>query len=214
AFFANEVLRALADDLSLTAAALRAALDEGVLLPSARIRQFYRRLAWTFTAELSSFERKQYASLSHEPNKAMNLNSYIGLMGGTYRNEATTAGTVLVPTPPGLSDHVVPDSDFVLTLDADSVLLPEYCVRLVYLLKQPQNERVAVIQTPYSAFPGSATRLERIAGATTDLQHLIHQGMTHYDATFWVGANAILRKCALEDIVQVDKVNGWEIRRY
>ena len=27
-------------------------------------------------------------SLSHEPNKAMNLNSYIGLMGGSYREVA------------------------------------------------------------------------------------------------------------------------------
>ena len=52
--------------------------------------------------------------------------------------------------------------------------------------------------------PGSATRIERIAGATTDLQHIVHQGMTHYDATFWVGANAVLRKRALDDIVEID----------
>ena len=36
----------------------------------------------------------------------------------------------------------------------------------------------AVAQTPYSAYPGAATRLERIAGATTDLQHIVHQGLT------------------------------------
>src|SRR3712207_7159737 len=52
------------------------------------------------------------------------------------------------------------------------------------------HSRVAVAQTPYSSFPGSATRLERISGAWTDLQHIVHQGMTQYDATFWVGANA------------------------
>jgi EAL domain-containing protein (putative c-di-GMP-specific phosphodiesterase class I) len=38
--------------------------------------------------------------------------------------------------------------------------------------------------------------------------------MTHYDATFWVGANAILRKRALDDICEVDYVGDWEIRRY
>ena len=38
--------------------------------------------------------------------------------------------------------------------------------------------------------------------------------MTHYDATFWVGANAILRKRALEDIVEIDYEGDWEIRRY
>src|SRR3712207_4237577 len=76
------------------------------------------------------------------------------------------------------------------------------------------HSRVAVAQTPYSSFPGSATRLERISGAWTDLQHIVHQGMTQYDATFWVGANAVLRKKALDDIVEVDYDGDFEIRRY
>ena len=54
-------------------------------MPRKRMLQLYRRLAWTFRAELTWFERKLYASLSHEANKAMNLNSYIGLMGRTLR---------------------------------------------------------------------------------------------------------------------------------
>ena len=70
------------------------------------------------------------------------------------------------------SDLDVPDPDYVLTLDADSIVLPEYCLRLVYLMEQSQHARVAVAQTPYSAYPGSATRLERIAGASTDLQYI------------------------------------------
>jgi cellulose synthase (UDP-forming) len=41
---------------------------------------------------------------------------------------------------------------------------------------QSAHSRVAVAQTPYSSFPGSATRLERISGASTDLQHIVHQG--------------------------------------
>ena len=48
---------------------------------------------------MTSFERKQYVSLSHEPNKAMNLNSYIGLMGGTYREVQTVGGTRARPGP-------------------------------------------------------------------------------------------------------------------
>jgi hypothetical protein len=102
----------------------------------------------------------------------------------------------------------------VLTLDADSVLLPEYCLRLVHLMEQPENDRVAVTQTPYSAYPGSATRLERLAGATTDIQHILHQGMTYYDATFWVGANAVLRKRALDDIVETEHDGKRVVRRY
>ncbi len=174
----------------------------------------YRRLAWTFRAELDSFERKRYRSLSHEPNKAMNLNSYIGLMGGCYRDRPTPAGRMLAMA--GLDDAnlVVPDADYVLTLDADSVILPEYALRMVYLLEQRQHARVGVAQTPYSAFPGAATRIERIAGATTDLQHIVHQGMTFYGASFWVGANAVLRKAALDDVAETDYVGGWPIRRY
>ena len=92
--------------------------------------------------------------------------------------------------------------------------MPEYCLRLVHLLEQEQHQKVAVAQSPYSAFPGAATRLERIAGATTDLQHIIHQGMTYNNATFWVGANAILRKSALADIEEIEYKGPFKIYRY
>jgi cellulose synthase (UDP-forming) len=214
-FFAEQVLRELARELSLTADALSAACDEDTQLPAERVHQLYRRLAWTFDAELDVFERKKYASLSKEANKAMNLNSYIGLMGGTYRTQQTPDGPILVPVvDPRDGDLTIPDSDFLLTLDADSILLRDYCLRLVYFLQQPDNARVAVTQTPYSSFRGAATRIERLAGATTDIQHILHQGMTHYGATFWVGANAVIRKQALDDIVETEWVGGFPIRRY
>lgn len=56
--------------------------------------------------------------------------------------------------------------------------------------------------------------MERIAGATTDLQHIIHQEMTYHGASFWVGANAILRKVALDDIAESEYVGGFQIHRY
>ena len=37
-----------------------------------------------------------------------------------------------------------------LTLDADSVLLREYCLRLTYHLELPGNERIAVIACGYA----------------------------------------------------------------
>ena len=54
-------------------------------------------------------------------------------------------------------------------------------------MEQPEYARVAVAQTPYSAFPNAPGRLERTAGATTDIQYLVHQGFTYFGATFWVG---------------------------
>lgn len=213
AFLCDQIIRRLAADLRETAQALRTAAGDGATLSRSHVQHLYRRLDWIFTARLTSFERKRYASLSHEPNKATNLNSYIGLMGGRFRDVSTPAGRALVPAEHD-ADLVVADPDYVLTLDADSVLLPEYCLRMVHELEQGQHRDVAVAQTPYSAFPGPATRLERIAGATTDLQHIIHQGLTYYDATFWVGANALLRKRALDELCETDHVGNFEIRRY
>jgi cellulose synthase/poly-beta-1,6-N-acetylglucosamine synthase-like glycosyltransferase len=214
-FFVEQVLRALAGEYRLIADALSVAADEESTPTRERMHELHQRLVWTFTTELTTFERKLYVSLSHEANKAMNLNAYISLMGGAYRRESTPDGFVLRPIDnPGHRDVIVPDSEYLLTLDADSILLRDYCLRLVYLLEQPDNARVAVTQTPYSSFRGAATRIERLAGATTDLQHILHQGMSHFGATFWVGANAVIRKRALEDIVETEMVGGFEIRRY
>lgn len=214
-FFADQVMHSLADDLTAAADEMEQLRDGGAQYSEERLLQLANRLVWIFGAKLNLFERKRYLSLSHEPNKAMNLNSYLGLMGGKYREEQTAEGIVLFPT----DEHheaslVVPDTDYVLTLDADSILLREYCSRLVYFLEQPQNVNVAVVQTPYSSFRGAPSRLERLSGATTDIQHILHQGMSYYDAAFWVGANAVIRKSALADIVETEHIAGFEVRRF
>jgi cellulose synthase/poly-beta-1,6-N-acetylglucosamine synthase-like glycosyltransferase/peptidoglycan/xylan/chitin deacetylase (PgdA/CDA1 family) len=174
----------------------------------------YRRLARRFDVTLRSFERKRYANLSHEPNKAMNLNSYLGLMGGCFEEHREHGRLILRPAPPATARLAIPDSEYVLILDADSILHPEYTVRLAYRLGRPDHRRVAVIQTPYSAFPGAGSALERVAGATTDMQYQIHQGFTHYHATFWVGANAMVRMRALREIAQTRQERGFTIRTF
>jgi len=178
------------------------------------LRREYARLASLFDVELTSFERKRYANLSHAPNKAMNLNSYISLLGGTFTDIQREDGTHLAPTARESATFTVPWADFVLTLDADSFLDPSYTLRLVHVMQQPQHARTAVIQTPYSAVPHPPRLLERIAGATTDMQYLIHQGFTACGATFWVGANALLRKVALDDIVTTKIERGYVVRLY
>jgi EAL domain-containing protein (putative c-di-GMP-specific phosphodiesterase class I)/cellulose synthase/poly-beta-1,6-N-acetylglucosamine synthase-like glycosyltransferase len=213
-FFVENILHPLAAELGQISGALNKGADEQVALPVPRMNQLYRRLCAIFDCQITSFERKKYVSLSHEPNKAMNLNSYIGLMGGAYQEVSTPMGVALVTAGPNRADLVVPNPDYVLTLDADSVLLPEYALRLVHLLEQGAYAQHAVAQTPYSAYPGSATRVERISGATTDIQYIVHQGMTHYGATFWVGANAVLRKKALDQICETSYEGDWEIKRY
>ena len=214
-FFAVDVLERIATDLRMTGNALRsAAVDPDALLTSSRVRQLHLRLVNIFQAEISYFERKRFASLSHEPNKAMNLNSYISLMGQRFSRIPSARGPVLKPTSGHAADLAIPDSDYLLTLDADSVLLPEYCLRLVYHMEQEGNERIAVAQTPYISFPGPPAAIERIAGATTDIQHIVHQGMQRHEAAFWVGANAVIRKSALMELEERENENGFEVKRY
>jgi cellulose synthase (UDP-forming) len=174
----------------------------------------YGHLAGLFEVELTSFERKQYSNLSWASNKAMNLNSYIGLIAKRFNRVVGEQGTYLLPAAAEAADLAVPDASYIVTLDADSLLAPDYVRRLVQIMVTPGNERVAVVQTPYTAVPSPKGLLERIAGATTDLQYIVHQGFTQAGATYWVGANAVLRKKALDDIVTHGWERGFRIAKY
>src|SRR3984957_11696325 len=149
-FFAKEIVLRLAGSLREVHAALTESAAEGVVLHPQMFLRLYRRLAGAFSPRITSFERKRYVSLSHEPNKAMNLNSYMGLMGHTYREVQTAGGVALAPALPGEGFEVT-DPDYVVTLDAASGLLPEYCLRLVHLLEPQQHQATAIAQTPYSS---------------------------------------------------------------
>ncbi|MBW3558028.1 MAG: glycosyl transferase [Actinobacteria bacterium] len=215
AVFVEQVLRTPARDLGALARRLDAVARGGFEAPSeAELRRHYRRLLALFDVQCSAFERKRFVNLSHAPNKAMNLNSYIGLMGRRWRETPAADGLHLCPVEDGPADVVAPAATYLITLDADSLLLPDYALRLVEVMERPQNSRTAVVQTPYSAVPEAPGILERIAGATTDLQYIIHQGFTAYGATFWVGANALLRAAALDDLCVEEEERGFTVRRY
>jgi hypothetical protein len=208
--FVERVLRGAAREHRAEAARLRSA----VAVPRGQLHLGYRSLVARFAVEFAGFERKAYVNLSHEPNKAMNLNSYLGLLGGAWREVAHPDGLHLVPAADDGADLVVREAAYVLTLDADSVLVPSYAARLVECLERPGHERVAVVQTPYSAFPGAPGALERMAGATTDMQFIVHQGFTRHGATFWVGANALIRWRALAELARHETERGHTVVRF
>src|SRR6185312_4384999 len=56
--------------------------------------------------------------------------------------------------------------------------------------------------------------LEHLAGATTDIQYFLHQGFTHFNGTYWVGANALIRRQALDDIAVQRTERGFPITIY
>jgi cellulose synthase/poly-beta-1,6-N-acetylglucosamine synthase-like glycosyltransferase len=213
-FFAELVFGRCARAHRGLAASFAARLAKGDPADAAELRSELEALAARFRVEITSFERKRFVNLPHAPNKAMNLNAYIGLLGGRWREVRREDGLHLVPGTGEAADLVVPDAEHLITLDADSLLDPSYALRLAHFLMQPCNERVAVVQTPYSAFPGASQPLEHVAGATTDLQYVAHQGFTRWGATYWVGANAMLRKRALLEIRQVEFERGHPVARF
>jgi cellulose synthase (UDP-forming) len=208
-FFVERILRAPAHSHRSRARALT-----GQDPASIDLLLEYRRLATLFKVEVTSFERKRYVNLSHEANKAMNLNSYIALMGNNFREIASPDGHILEETTEARATLRVPKADFIVVLDADSLILPEYLLRLIHFMTQPGNERVAVVQTPYASVPGAATMIERVAGATTDVQLMSHQGTTQYGAGSWVGASALVRRVALDDIRFTQKERGYPISSF
>ncbi len=174
----------------------------------------YRRLATLYKVELTSFERKIYANLSHEPNKAMNLNSYISLMGKSFKEVESPDGPALEQTDNANAMLRVPGADYIVILDADSLILSEYSLRLIHFMTQPDNERVAVVQTPYASVPDAKSMIERVAGATTDVQLMSHQGTTLFGAGSWVGASALVRSKALDDIVFTQEERGYPVSSF
>lgn len=207
-FFLKSILLAPAQAHSDRAQALRDRMAAGDLPDVAWIERQYSRLASLFNVRFSHFERKKYANLSHEANKAMNLNSYISVMGKSWKEEAHGPSLALAPCAESDADFTPAGADYVCTLDADSMVLSDYMIRLIHILEAPGNERVAISQTPYSAFPDCPAGLERTTSALGDVQFMTHQGSTWWNATSWVGASAMLRRTALEDIKETRLEDG------
>ncbi len=88
----DKVFRPISSGLRQRALKLTNMLNSQSTFELEQIQREYYRLSCLFTVEFTSFERKRYVNLSHEPNKAMNLNSYIGLMGEEYSKELGSDG--------------------------------------------------------------------------------------------------------------------------
>jgi len=193
---------------------LKVANEKSVRDKETYLENEYCRLSRLFHVDISSFERKRYTNLPHEANKIMNLNSYIGLMGCGYREEKHADELHLIPAHKYNADSYIPDAEFIITLDVGSVLLPDYALRLVSKMQKPGNERLAVVQTPQSTFPVAKKGLECIAAASIDIQNLMQQGFNCYNAAFWIGTNALIRKAALKDIVIVEDERGFDVKKF
>jgi cellulose synthase (UDP-forming) len=212
AFFVSHILREPAQAHRTRAQDLREQAQTHEQLASE-----FDTLATMFKTRVSLFERKTYANLSHLPTKAANLNSYISVMGRRLTTRSSAKGLELVEADASTpaSELIEPqDAKYVIILDADSFLLPNYATAMVAAMESPGNERAAVMQTPYTAIPNTPHVLERAAGATTDIYFYVTEGMGFANAGFWVGASATIRKEALLDIATQQEERGYVFPAY
>jgi cellulose synthase (UDP-forming) len=211
-FFVEQILYHPAQKHRARAKTLREMALSDAIASNEMITRHYARLADMFDVTFSSFERKKYINLSHESNKAMNLNSYISLVGKSWKEVPQANGKwLLQEVLPSEADFTIAHADYINTIDSDSLMLNDYALRMVHLMEQPENKRLAVVQSPCSSFQGCPASLERTAGACIDLQFRTHQGYSYWGASFWVGANAMLRRAALEDIRETRMENGYPV---
>jgi cellulose synthase/poly-beta-1,6-N-acetylglucosamine synthase-like glycosyltransferase len=177
-------------------------LAEASLLDERLLARHFARLSRLFAVRFSSFERKKYAELSHEPNKAMNLNGYLRVMGRSWREEERDGVWHLQEVPTSEANFFPPASEYLMILDADSLVLREYALSLLHRLQQPEYDRIGVMQCYPSCYPGIPMGIERMAAASIDLLFRINQGHEALGGPSWMGANALVRRQALDDIAQ------------
>lgn len=174
----------------------------------------YRLLAKEFAARVSCFERKRFENLSHTSNKATNLNSYLGLVGGNYRSVLRDGRIFLEPCEAHEASLSARDAEYVLICDADTLLLSDYALEALREMQQPDGARIGIAQAPSLAIPGSPVPLQLTAGAETDLHRILCLGSSEHGAAFWLGSNAMIRRQALEDICEIDVEDGFPVKRY
>lgn len=208
--FADTVLTSMADSL---------AISQETALPAegrerlAKLREEVALLKRRFDPAFTVFERKRYNNLAATPDKAANLGAFLALKPGGYREVRDEKGRQLQPCEVQDANLVVPATERLALFDADTVVAPEYLETLGRELDLPGNADVAVVQSPYMAFPDAPGAVEQVAGATTNVQFLLHQGLGRSGAAFWVGANAMLRRQALESIAVNDGSSRLDARR-
>lgn len=141
----------------------------------------------------------------------MNLNSYLSLISGAYREESSAAGIMLVRSSQAEASLIVPTYRFVVMIDADSLITHDFNMRLLGIMNRPGNERIAVARSPYTSVPGAPHILEQTAAASTDGQFFSHQGLSYWGTESWVGASALVRYEALCDIATTRIERGHKV---
>ena len=178
-----------------TPEALRQAARDGAELSVTRVRQLYRRLAWIFRRGGHLVRAQDLRlPLARSRTRRRTSTATSASWAARYRVRDTAAGKILPAASPAAARPRHPRPRLRAHArrrqHAAAGVLPAARRLHVAARERPDRGRADAVL----GVRGASTRLERIAGGTTDVQHIVHQGMTRFGATSWVGASAVLRK--------------------
>ncbi len=163
-----------------------------------------RRLAAIGDRRIRVFARKRYSNLTRRPTKAMNLNAFLSLIGGRWREETRSGELRLVPAAAGEAAlWELEEPEFVSVLDADTLLRFDYMDEMIEALHEPGRERAGAAFVMARPNPARRSRLHLAACIQTDLMAAsLHYGGVWFDAAYWSGNNGLLRWQALQQIAR------------
>lgn len=202
-FLADRVLDRLAADFRDLASDFERLADAGSAVPAERVRAAYRRLSDTFGARIDVVGVAEHLGADRTGLGASVLEclEVTGPAAGV-RETATHPGDDRAHGRPAAPDASrPPDADFAVLLDVNTVLLPEYVLRLSHLLRRPESADVAGVLAPLAPIPDASTRSRRVAGAVAGLESQLRLGAARGQAEHHgVQAPAVFRRPALRDL--------------
>ena len=136
-------------------------------------------------AELRYFRRKLYPTiLTQEKSKAANLNCFSSCLKEKKLWETTGLELQLSG-----NRHWDPEIEYLGTLDADTVVSPDWAHHLTLKLKA--NSDIDLAQSLYAYGGNPRTFVERYAKLDNAFGNLLFYGLSIRDAAQWIGTNGI-----------------------
>jgi len=181
-----------------------ALLQEGEI-SSEKVGEYYSQVVQSyieygriFNVKLGLFMRTKYSNLEQEKTKAGNLTAFLSILGEKWLEETDSTGNkILVPSPAGKEFRA---PKYVSVFDSDTIAKPNYLLRKIAFLENPDNAEVGLIQSPYTIPTPEPTNAASASGIHSHWFLPMSIGYTAYNSAFWLGFNGVFRYDALRKI--------------
>lgn len=149
-----------------------------------------------YDIKLEVFQRYKYINTEHERTKAGNLTAYISLLDKEWKEVSTEDGKYKIQ----IEGASIQLPDYLAIFDSDTILKPDYIIRKVVFMENPENREVGLIQSPYNVPESEPTYIAEASGVHSSWFLPISIGLSSYDSSFWLGYNGLFRYEAVKKI--------------